>query len=71
MNVRTASDDFKNQYIDVLRDMAKEAKENEEEFDSDYVWNNRERLGELFYEAIHNYTDIENAIEVTKEKMCD
>ncbi len=67
MNIRTACDNFEYQYLEILKIMKQEANDSDENFSSDYLWNNLERLGELFYESIDSYTDIENAIQVLNE----
>jgi hypothetical protein len=67
MDYRTIEQNFDYQMEEVLEKMEQEALENDENFNGDYVWKNRERLGELVFEAIDAYCGVDELINKIKE----
>lgn len=63
MDYRTIDKDFEFQIKEVLKKMKQEALENDESFDSNYIWENRTRLGELVFEATEAQCGINELIE--------
>lgn len=63
MNIRTQCDNFEYQVKEIFKEMKKLSEDMEDEFNSDFLWNNREDLGEIFFNAICGHTDIDELIE--------
>jgi hypothetical protein len=63
MEYRTIDKDFDYQMEQIFKTMKQEALEEKEQFDSNYIWKNRERLGELVFEATEEQCGINELIE--------
>jgi len=62
MRKYTLASDFEFQVEEIMEKFREEVtlKENEEEVTHDTLWDNRELLGGLFYEAVCNYCGFED-----------
>lgn len=66
MNIRTECNNFEYQVKEIFKEMKKLSEDMNSEFNSEFLWNNREDLGEYFFNAICEYTDIDELIEEIK-----
>lgn len=67
MDFRTIDKDFEYQMKEVFKQMKEEAIKNSESFDSNYVWKNSERFGELVFDAIEEFCGVGELVNKLEE----